>query len=186
MNTVQKEKNILYVGVGGAGCNVLLNTELNDKNILAINTDIEALKSFGNNTLQIGKKLLKGFGAGMQPANGEMAALESYNEIKKSFENVDFIVVISGLGGGTGSGALPIIADIIQELKLDAHFFISSPFSWEGSKRKDIAQQSLDKLKSKNLNLTLVDFETYQVDRNTGLRNIFLNCNEIVFENLKF
>ena len=149
LNTVAKIK---VIGVGGGGCNAI-NTMINDFAIqgvefIAINTDEQVLKqSLADTKLQIGSNLTKGLGAGGNPTIGEKAAQESADEIVKLVEGADMVFITGGMGGGTGTGAIPVIAEIAKNAGALTVAVVTKPFSFEGPKRAELAEEGISKLK---------------------------------------
>lgn len=144
---------IKVIGVGGGGGNAINhmadNEEIKGVDYVAINTDSQALMvSKAKIKIQIGEKLSKGLGAGGNPEIGKKAAEESREKIKKVLEGADMVFIATGLGGGTGTGAAPIIADIAKnELKALTVAIATKPFTFEGAKRTVTAEEGIEKLK---------------------------------------
>ena len=135
---------IKVVGVGGAGCNAvnrMIDSELGGVEFIAINTDKQALaKSKAQTKLQIGEKLTKGLGAGANPEIGQKAAEENIEDIRKFLAGADMIFVTAGMGGGTGTGAAPIIAKVGRDLGALTVGVVTKPFTFEGRKRSAHAE----------------------------------------------
>ena len=150
MNSIAQIK---VVGVGGAGNNAvnrMINAGLKGVEFYAINTDKQALHmSLAPNKIQIGEKLTKGLGAGANPDIGKRAAEESYDDIKKVLEGADMVFVTAGMGGGTGTGAAPLVAQIARELGILTVGVVTRPFGFEGKVRKMQAEKGLTELKEK-------------------------------------
>ena len=143
---------IRVVGVGGGGCNAvntMIAANLDRVNFIAANTDIQALAHNKAPTkIQIGTTLTKGLGAGANPEMGREAALESKDLIAAQLEGADMVFVTAGMGGGTGTGAAPIIADIATSLGALTVGVVTKPFLFEGNKRRKQAEQGLVELKA--------------------------------------
>jgi cell division protein FtsZ len=143
---------IRVVGVGGAGCNAvntMIGAALDRVDFIAANTDIQALAANKAPTrIQIGATLTKGLGAGANPEMGREAALESRDMIAAHLEGADMVFVTAGMGGGTGTGAAPIIADIAKSLGALTVGVVTKPFLFEGNKRRKQAEQGLVELKA--------------------------------------
>ncbi len=155
MNTIEESKHaakIRVVGVGGGGCNAIntmIVANLDRVDFIAANTDIQALAANRAQTkIQIGATLTKGLGACANPEIGREAALESKDEIAEALEGADMVFVTAGMGGGTGTGAAPIIADIAKGLGCLTVAVVTKPFVFEGNKRRKQAEQGLVELKS--------------------------------------
>lgn len=150
---LDSKAKIKVVGVGGAGCNVL-NTMIEHSNIMgvefiAINTDIQALAT--NKApikIELGKQLTSGLGAGSKPEIGERAAKESEEEIRNILDGADMVFVSAGMGGGTGTGAAPVIAKIAKSLGALTIGVVTKPFSFEGSKRSQNAEIGIENMKA--------------------------------------
>lgn len=143
---------IRVVGVGGAGCNAvntMIMAKLERVDFIAANTDVQALAANKAPVrLQIGQTLTKGLGAGANPEMGREAALESRDQIASMLEGADMVFVTAGMGGGTGTGAAPIIADIAKSLGCLTVGVVTKPFLFEGNKRRKQAEQGLVELKA--------------------------------------
>ena len=136
---------IIAVGVGGGGGNMIghmLRENVTGIEMLLINTDAQVLNE--NNAaskVQIGHKLTKGLGAGMKPEIGRDSALENYDEIRNALEGADIVFISAGLGGGTGTGAAPVIAKIAKEIGALTISVVTKPFKFEGRKRLKLVHQ---------------------------------------------
>ncbi len=141
---------IKVIGVGGGGCNAvnrMIRAKLEGVEFIAANTDLQALKlSQAPMKLQIGAKLTKGLGAGANPEVGRKAALEDTEKIIEALEGADMIFITAGLGGGTGSGAAPVVASLASELGALTVAVITKPFAFEGKRRMLQAEQALTEL----------------------------------------
>jgi cell division protein FtsZ len=139
------------VGVGGAGGNAInrmIDEELEGVEFISMNTDGQALKSSqAQVTLQIGKKLTRGLGAGARPEIGRQALAESEEEVRRALDGADLVFVTAGMGGGTGTGAAPMIADIARDMGALTIGVVTRPFSFEGKKRERQAMQGLAELR---------------------------------------
>src|SRR6266542_3823393 len=141
---------IKVVGVGGGGCNAvarMVAEGLEGVEFYALNTDIQALRvSQAPNKLQIGAKITNGLGAGANPDIGRQAALENTDSIVELLQGADMVFVTAGLGGGTGTGAAPVIASLAKELEALTVAVVTKPFSFEGARRMRQAEQSMAEL----------------------------------------
>ena len=151
---------IKIIGIGGAGSNTvsrLVKYNLSGVELIALNTDEQDLKrTSAHLKIRIGRKLTQGLGAGMNPKFGEKAAEEQKEEIKEALKGAELIFLALGEGGGTGSGAAPVIAEISRELKILSIGIASRPFSFEGSLRQKIAENGIRKLKERVDSLIVV------------------------------
>jgi len=139
------------VGCGGAGGNAvnrMIDEDLEGVEFISINTDAQALKaSRAQVTLQIGKKLTRGLGAGARPEIGRQALAESEEEVRQALDGADLVFVTAGMGGGTGTGAAPMVAEIARDMGALVIGIVTRPFSFEGKKRERQAQLGLSELR---------------------------------------
>jgi cell division protein FtsZ len=146
----QQGARIKVIGVGGGGCNAvnrMIRAKVEGVEFIATNTDLQALKlSQAPVKLQIGAKLTKGLGAGANPEVGRKAALEDTDKIIEALEGADMIFLTTGLGGGTGSGAAPVVASLASELGALTVAVVTKPFNFEGKRRQQQAEQALSEL----------------------------------------
>ena len=150
MNDHEQEAVIKVVGVGGGGGNAvehMVREKLQGVEFLTINTDAQALRnSSADSTLQIGGEITKGLGAGANPEVGRDAALEDKDAIRELLNGADMVFIAAGMGGGTGTGAAPVVAQIAKELGILTVAVVTKPFSFEGKKRLNYAQQGINEL----------------------------------------
>ncbi len=143
--------NIKVVGVGGGGNNAvnrMVNTSVRGVEFIAVNTDKQALMhSVATHKIPIGEKITKGHGAGSDPAVGQRAAEESIDEIKNALAGADMVFVATGMGGGTGTGAAPVVAKVARELGILTVGIVTKPFAFEGKKRMDQADIGIANLR---------------------------------------
>lgn len=155
----KKGPRIIVIGVGGAGNNAvdrMIDSGLMDAEYIAVNTDVQVLDDcMARNRIQIGKKLTKGYGAGADPQIGEAAAEESVEEIKNALSGADMCIVTCGMGGGTGTGAAPIIAKNAKEMGILTVGVVTLPFSFENTPRIVAAEHGVEKMKQ-NVDTLLV------------------------------
>ncbi len=151
-DNTQDLPKIYVVGVGGAGNNAvdhMIEAGNDDVLFLSVNTDLQVLRECKcERTLQIGAKLTGGYGAGADPTIGEAAAEESKDTIKESLSDAKMVVLTCGLGGGTGTGAIPVIAKLLKESGILTVAVVTMPFSFEGAARKLVATKGLESLKN--------------------------------------
>ena len=145
--------NIKVIGVGGGGNNAvnrMISSGLKGVEFIAVNTDAQALyMAQANHKIQIGAKLTKGLGSGGNPEIGQKAAEESRDDIFQVLKGADMVFVTAGMGGGTGTGAAPIVAEIAKELGALTVGVVTKPFTFEGKKRASQAEVGIQNLKSK-------------------------------------
>ncbi|MBR2453726.1 MAG: cell division protein FtsZ [Clostridia bacterium] len=152
LDNIKSNVSIKVVGVGGGGGNNAVNrmieSNIQGVEFLAINTDQMALvKSNATTKIAIGEKITKGFGAGANPENGKRAAEESIDEIKQALSGADMVFVTTGMGGGTGTGAAPIIARIAKEMDILTIGIATKPFEFEGKRRMVQAEAGVEELR---------------------------------------
>lgn len=142
---------IKVIGIGGGGCNAInrmISSGLKGVDFIVANTDVQALnRSLASVKLQIGSELTDGLGAGANPEIGREAALESKAAIEDALKGADMVFVTCGMGGGTGTGAAPVVAEIAQDLGALTVGIVTKPFSFEGKKRMEQAVKGLEELK---------------------------------------
>lgn len=142
---------IKVFGIGGGGSNAVNRMYLDGiegVELFVVNTDIQHLTSLSvPNKIQIGEKVTRGLGAGARPEVGEQAALEDIDKIKDVLRNTDMLFLAVGLGGGTGTGAAPVIAETAKEMGILTVAVVTKPFNFEGQKRMQVALEGLEKLK---------------------------------------
>ena len=183
MKTATKIK---VVGVGGSGSNAvsrMMKCKIKGLDLIAINTDAQDLeKTRAHLKLRIGKNLTRGLGAGMNPEIGRKAAEENKEEISKILKGSDMIFVTYGAGGGTGTGAGPIVAEIAKGLGALTIAIVTKPFSFEGAFRQRIAENGLKKLKEKVDTLISIQNDKLLeiLDPQTSILNAFWMCDEIL------
>jgi cell division protein FtsZ len=179
---------IKVIGVGGSGCNAvsrMARCSIQGIELIAVNTDAQDLKScLARYKLQIGEKITQGLGAGMNPEIGAAAACETKEEISKTLQGADMVFIACGLGGGTGSGAAPIIAEIAQNQGALTIAVVTKPFSFEGRQRKIIAEKALEELQDKTDTLLIIPNDKILsfIDKDTTLLSAFWACDEILRE----
>ncbi len=178
--------NIKVVGVGGSGGNAIARmAKCNIKGVelIAINADVQDLKkSQAEKQIQIGIKITKGLGTGMNPEIGKKSALEQITEIKESLKGADMIFVTCGLGGGCGSGAVPIISQEAKATGALTIVVVTKPFSFEGEQRIKIANKVIQELKDKVDALIVISNDKLLsfLDPKTNVNDAFWFCDEIL------
>jgi len=144
---------IKVIGVGGGGSNAvnrMIRAEMMGVEFISVNTDAQALlQSDAPHKIRIGDKMTRGLGAGADPNVGQRAAEEDSEKIYEALKDADMIFITAGMGGGTGSGAAPIIAEIAKDLGALTVGVVTKPFSFEGMRRKLVAEQYTELLKEK-------------------------------------
>lgn len=178
---------ITAVGVGGGGSNMithLLTTSPHKAiKLIATNTDIQHLEKSGASIkMKLGERLTKGLGAGMQPDIGEKAALETYEELKTVLQGSDIVFISAGLGGGTGTGAAPVVAKAAKEVGALTVSIVTKPFSWEGPKRSKLAEEGLRNLKAESDCIIVIPNDRLLsiIPKNCGLKDSFKIVNDVL------
>jgi cell division protein FtsZ len=177
---------IKVVGVGGSGGSTIkrmVEAKVRGVDFIAMNTDIQALHhNPAPAKLHIGKSVTRGLGAGMDPEVGRRAAEESQNEIRDMLKDSDMVFITCGMGGGTGTGASPIVAEIARELGALTVAIVTKPFSFEGRQRSDLAEKGWEEL-SKNVDtiITIPNDRILQIiDKKTTLLDAFKTVDEVM------
>jgi len=141
---------IKVIGVGGGGGNAvnhMVNSQVDGVDFICANTDAQALKSLqARSVIQLGNALTKGLGAGANPEIGRQAALDDRDRILEVLEGSDMVFITAGMGGGTGTGAAPVIAEIAKEAGILTVAVVTKPFAFEGKKRREMAEKGIDEL----------------------------------------
>lgn len=175
----QQIAKIKVVGVGGGGNNAInrmIEIGIDEVEFIAINTDLQALHhSKANKKLQIGEKLTRGLGAGANPEIGKQAAEENRDDIYQMLQGADMVFVTAGMGGGTGTGAAPVVAEVAKEIGALTVGVVTKPFSFEGNSRNRQANTGIQKLKEAVDSLIIVPNDKLLeiVDKNTPIVESF-------------
>ena len=178
--------SIKVVGVGGGGNNVvnrMVRSGVKGVDFIAVNTDKQALNtSSAGYKLQIGEKLTHGQGAGANPEVGQKAAEESRTQLSKALEDTDMVFITAGMGGGTGTGAAPIVADIAREQGVLTVGVVTKPFGFEGQKRMRAAEAGIEQLRGKVDSLVIIPNERlkYATDQKITFRNAFEIADDVL------
>ena len=178
--------SIKVVGVGGGGNNVvnrMVRSGAQGVDFVAVNTDKQALNaSSANYKIQIGEKLTGGKGAGSNPEVGRKAAEESRNQMDKALESTDMVFITAGMGGGTGTGAAPVVAEIAREAGVLTVGVVTKPFGFEGRKRMAQAEQGIEELRSKVDSLVIIPNERlkYATDQKITFANAFAIADDVL------
>ena len=179
---------IKVVGIGGAGNNVvnrMVKAGTQGVEFIAINTDKQALAvSNADQKIQIGEKMTRGQGAGSDPEIGKRSAEESRNNIAKAIENADMVFITAGMGGGTGTGAAPTVADIAREAGVLTVGVVTKPFRFEGKRRMDQANDGIKELLGKVDSLLIIpnDRLKYATDQKVTLANAFEIADDVLHQ----
>ncbi len=182
---------IKVIGVGGGGGNAvnrMIKAGLSGVEFWLMNTDLQVLE-YGQtkNRIQLGSKSTSGLGAGGDPSVGEKAAEEAQQEITEALDGADMVFITAGMGGGTGTGAAPVVAKIAKELGILTIAVVTKPFSWEGKKRQNQANQGLEKLREAVDAVIVVpnDKLLQVVDRQVSLTEAFIIVDEVLLRGVQ-
>ena len=185
-NEAESSAKIIVIGVGGAGNNAvnrMVEETIGGVEFIGVNTDKQALTLCKAPTvLQIGEKLTKGLGAGAKPEIGEKAAEESMEEIRQLMEGADMVFVTCGMGGGTGTGAAPVVAEIAKEMGILTVGVVTKPFIFEGKPRMNNALNGIERLKENVDTLIIIpNDKLLQIcDKRTSIKDAFCKADEVL------
>jgi len=185
----KQEALIKVVGVGGCGNNAvdyMIERNIHGVDFISVNTDLQSLKkSQANNIVQIGLHLTKGLGSGARPDAGKQAAIEDKEKLKDAIQDADMLFITAGMGGGTGTGAAPVIAEIAKELGILTVAVVTKPFSFEG-KRNQIAEEGLKELRSYVDSLIVIPNEKLMnvLGADVTFINAFSAANEVLYNSV--
>ena len=177
---------IKVIGVGGAGNNAvnrMLELGIKSVDFIAVNTDRQALqKSKASTKIQIGEKITRGLGAGANPDIGAQSAEESKTELSEVLRGADMVFVTCGMGGGTGTGAAPVVAGLAKEMGILTIGVVTKPFTFEGKKRLAQAERGIESLKSKVDTLIVIpnDKLLQIIDRKTSMSEAFMMADDVL------
>ncbi len=177
--TLNNGAKIVAVGVGGGGGNMIghmINEGVEGIEMIVANTDVQVLEnSSAPVKIQMGSRLTKGLGAGMKPSVGKDSAIESYDDIRQALEGADIVFIAAGLGGGTGTGAAPVIAQCAKDVGALTISVVTKPFAFEGKKRRKLAEQGLEELKKESDSIVVIPNDKLLsiIDRNLGMKESF-------------
>ncbi|MDO8260126.1 MAG: cell division protein FtsZ [Candidatus Magasanikbacteria bacterium] len=182
---------IKVIGVGGAGgsaINRMIDAGIKGVEFIAVNTDVQALHyNKASKKLHIGKSITRGLGAGMNPDLGRQAAEESQNEIRDLLKDTDMVFITAGMGGGTGTGASPVVAEIARDLGALTVAITTKPFMFEGQQRKNIAERGLTELTDKvDTIITIPNDKLMQIiDKKTSLLEAFSIVDDVLHQGVQ-
>ncbi len=182
---------IRVIGLGGAGNNAvnrMIESGLEGVEFIAGNTDAQVLaKSHAEIRIQLGDRLTRGLGAGADPEVGEKAALEDRERIKEYLDGTDMLFITAGMGGGTGTGSAPVVAEIAREMGILTVGIVTRPFKLEGPKRSRIADEGVAKLQERVDGMIVVNNEKLltAVDKKVSVREAFLIADRVLYYGVK-
>ena len=177
---------IKVIGVGGGGCNAvnrMIDSGLKGVEFIVANTDLQVINnSKAEIKLQIGKTITDGLGAGADPEVGREAAMESRDEIEEVLKGADMVFITAGMGGGTGTGAAPIVAEVAQELGALTVAIVTKPFKFEGKKRMDNALMGVDELKKHVDTMVVIPNDRLRdlIDKSTPMVDAFREVDNVL------
>jgi len=183
---IESFARIKVIGVGGGGGNAvsrMMRAKIRGVDFIAINTDAQDLHhAEATEKIHIGKNVTRGLGAGMNPELGRLAAEENKAEIQEALKGADMVFVTCGLGGGTGSGAAPVVADIAREMGAVTIGIVTKPFGFEGKQRSGIAEDSMKNMQDKVDSLIVIpnDKVLGLIDKKTSLMSAFETIDDIL------
>ena len=183
--------NIKVIGVGGGGNNAvnrMVDNQIKGVQFIAVNTENQVLElSKADVTIQIGEKVTKGLGAGANPQVGEEAAQESREEIIKALEGADMVFVTAGMGGGTGTGAAPIVAECAKEVGALTVCVVTKPFAFEGKRRRAAAEKGIEFLTQKVDTIIVIpnDKLLQVVDKKCTITDAFSKADDVLRQGIK-
>src|SRR3989338_3405383 len=183
IETFAKIKVIGIGGGGGSAVNRMIKSEIKGVDFIAINTDVQALgQNLAMTKIAIGKTLTRGLGAGMNPDIGARAAEENQNDIRNALNGADMVFLTCGLGGGTGTGAIPEIAKVAKDVGALTVAVVTKPFSFEGAQRRRIAEEGHDKLiQYVDTIITIPNDRVLQIiDKKTSLVDAFAIVDDVL------
>jgi cell division protein FtsZ len=189
--TFENKANIKVIGVGGAGSNAvnrMIAAGLNGVEFWACNTDAQALDlSAAKNRLQIGGKLTRGLGAGGNPSVGTKAAEESREDITAALQGADMVFIAGGMGGGTGTGAAPIVAEVAKEVGALTVGVVSRPFIFEGKRRSIQAEAGINEIKSRVDTLIIIPNQRLLevVDHRASMQEAFVEADKVLMQGVQ-
>jgi len=187
MDSHAKDPVIKVIGVGGGGGNAvqhMVSAGIEGVEYMCVNTDVQALKKMDvRTTMQIGASITKGLGAGADPGIGRQAALEDRERIQEAIEGANMLFITAGMGGGTGTGAAPIVSEVAREMGILTVAVVTKPFPFEGPRRMKVAQEGIDEL-SKHVDslITIPNEKLLAVlGKDMSLLNAFSSANDVLF-----
>ncbi|MGN1103288.1 MAG: cell division protein FtsZ [Candidatus Coproplasma sp.] len=188
---ISGKARIKVIGVGGAGNNAvnrMIEAGINCAEYVVVNTDSQILAlSKCENKIQIGRQLTKGLGAGAEPEVGRQAAEENKDQLTEAIKGTNLLFITAGMGGGTGTGAAPVIAKIARDMKILTVAVVTEPFAFEGKKRMDNTAKGLDSLKKYVDTLIVIPNDKIRtvVDKNTPMKEALRVADEILKQSIK-
>ncbi len=186
LNEIEGMANVKVIGIGGGGCNAvarMLTEQIHGVEFLCVNTDAQALmRSEAPTRIRIGNQISRGLGVGGNPEKGRQAAEESREELGESLKESDMVFLAAGMGGGTGTGAAPVIAELARNQGALTVAVVTRPFEWEGAHRRRRAEEGIDRLREKVDTLLVIpnDALVHVCDRKVTIGNAFRLADEVL------
>lgn len=186
MDAFSQSATIKVMGVGGGGGNAvqhMVESGIEGVEFMCVNTDIQALKNMqAKTTIQIGSSITKGLGAGADPGIGRQAAMEDRERIQEAIADSDMLFITAGMGGGTGTGAAPVIAQIAKEMGILTVAVVTKPFGFERAKRMQLAEQGIKELSSMVDSLITIPNEKLLpvLGKQTSVLEVFMKANDVL------
>ncbi len=186
MDAFSQNATIKVMGVGGGGGNAvqhMVESGIEGVEFMCVNTDVQALKDMSAKTsIQIGSSITKGLGAGADPGIGRQAAMEDRERIQEAIADTDMLFITAGMGGGTGTGAAPIIAQIAKEMGILTVAVVTKPFGFERAKRMQLAEQGIKELSSSVDSLITIPNEKLLpvLGKQTTVLEVFMKANDVL------
>ncbi len=186
IDSVPENAEIKVIGVGGGGGNAvkhMIESQVEGVEFICANTDAQALKNLeGTTVLQLGNSVTRGLGAGANPDIGRQAAMEDRERIADCIKGADMIFITAGMGGGTGTGAAPVVADVAREMGILTVAVVTRPFTFEGRKRAGVAGQGIENLKDRVDSLITIPNEKLLavLGKTTTLLDAFKSANDVL------
>ncbi|KKQ87222.1 MAG: Cell division protein ftsZ [Parcubacteria group bacterium GW2011_GWF2_38_8] len=183
---IESFARIMVIGIGGSGKNAvnhMINSKVRGVSFICMNTDTQDLHhSLAEKKIHIGKNLTKGLGSGMNPEIGKKAAEETKSEIQDVIKGADMIFIACGMGGGTGTGASPIVARVAKEQGILTVAVVTKPFFFEGNQRMKIAEKGIDDLSKEVDGIIIIpnDKLIQTADKNTNFKDAFASCDNVL------
>ena len=187
VDSIPKNAEIKVIGIGGGGCNAvrhMMESNIDGVDFICANTDAQSLNNMSQATvLQLGGSLTKGLGAGANPEVGRQAALEDKDRIAQALDGADMVFITAGMGGGTGTGGAPVVAEVAKQMGILTVGVVTRPFSFEGRKRMDLANEGISQLKERVDSLIIVPNEKLLqvLGKDMTVLNAFKQANDVLF-----
>jgi cell division protein FtsZ len=187
VDSIPKNAEIKVIGIGGGGCNAvrhMMSSNIDGVDFICANTDAQSLNDMSKATvLQLGGSLTKGLGAGANPEVGRQAAIEDKDRIAQALDGADMVFITAGMGGGTGTGGAPVVAEVAKQMGILTVGVVTRPFGFEGRKRMELANQGIAQLKERVDSLIIVPNEKLLqvLGKDMTVLDAFKQANDVLF-----